>query len=193
MVKKEYNCEFFNQEISKDKDDYADIKAKQISYFKKLRLYFNAFILNNRSMIETFVKLNNENLKIFNMHLIPYNMNQEKRIWEFNKILTILMEEYKKGNYIVLGGDFNFNLKPLGTVSDFPEFFRNILLKSGWNFLVTNSPTHRRLVKNQNKAYNLNNLDGFITSPNIEVIDVKSINNYELCDHSLIELKMKLK
>ncbi len=193
LVKNKYDCEFINHEISKDEDDYSNIKTRKISYLKKLQLYANAFILNNRSMIETSVKLDNEILRIFNIHLIPYDMNQEKRIKELEKILTYLMEEYRNNSYIVIGGDFNFNLKPLGSISDFPKYFCDLLTRYGWKLLISDSPTHRRLVKNQNGAYSLNNLDGFIVSPNIDVINMESKNNYELCDHSPILLEMKLK
>lgn len=193
LAKQEYEISFVNHEISRDSDDYDEIKRRRVSFITKAVLKANAYILNNRSMIETSTKVDDKPISIFNTHLMPYPMNQEKRIWELTKIINILIEKQRQGIPVILGGDFNFSLESNTKPDSFPEHLKKLLEANGLKLMIPDKPPHRRLVKNEYGFYSLNSLDGFITSEGIDVINLGVIDNPNLSDHFPIFCKVKIK
>lgn len=136
-------------------------------------------------------------LVLVNLHLEAYD-DGEGKIAQTNQLMQLLTEEYEKGNYVIAGGDFNQSFPEALTnypVEDeslwTPGLLENSMLSSGWSFAYdVTSPTCRLL----NKPYDGTNqhyvIDGFITSPNVKVNTVKTIDlNFEYSDHNPVELK----
>ena len=109
-------------------------------------------------------------------------------------------EEYQKGNYVLVGGDFNQDLTGKGgkvpegiwNPSPFPKEF----LKNFTKLYHGQSPTS--VVNNKpytgKEAY-LSIIDGFIVSDNIEVKNVKTIKDqdFKYSDHNPVLMEFKLK
>lgn len=144
-------------------------------------------------------------LVIINLHLEAYDSGEGKAA-QTKALLDIMEKEYKEGNYVVAGGDFNQSFSNVD-VSKF-EVGNKDLWKPGrletkdfeenFNlYMDTSVPTCRSLDRAYDKADNKFQyyvIDGFITSKNVEVISQKTIGlDFENSDHNPVEMVIKLK
>lgn len=140
-----------------------------------------------------------------NLHLEAYDDGEGKA--EQTKLLAqILEKEYKAGNYVIAGGDFNQTFEGLDA-SKYPiwddENFQagkvdESVFGEGWKFAADDTfPTCRLL----NRPYDRNDrktqfyvIDGFILSPNVELEEVKVLDeDFKNSDHNPVQIKVKLK
>lgn len=136
---------------------------------------------------------------LINLHLEAYD-DGEGRLAQTNQLMNILQQEYEKGNYVIAGGDFNqafpntLDKYPvIGDVwtpnvlneSDLPEGFRYAFDGNSASCRLLNSPL------NENSQMYV--LDGFITSPNIQVDSVETVDlNFANSDHNPVKLEVTL-
>ncbi|MCP4671747.1 MAG: endonuclease/exonuclease/phosphatase family protein, partial [Desulfobacula sp.] len=114
---------------------------------------------------------------------------------------SFLIKEYEKGNYVVVGGDWNqcppeFN----------PDFSDNLMDNNNrmdieddyleeWTWAYDSKiPTNRRLVAPYDKSTSLTTvIDFFLLSPNIEIVKVQGIHlGFEHSDHHPVKLSIRL-
>lgn len=125
-----------------------------------------------------------EQLVIINTHLSAYDNGKMKQ-QEMAKLKEILVNEYNKGNFVVVGGDFN----QAYDAEEIKSFLPN------WTIAADkNTPTNRSL----RTAYHPNSktgiIDYFIVSPNVEVLSVKTDDlKFEFSDHQPVKLTFKIK
>ena len=144
-------------------------------------------------------------LVVINLHLEAYDSGEGK-VAQTKALLDIMEKEYKEGNYVVAGGDFNQSFSS-ADLSEF-EVGNKGLWKPGrieakdfeenFNLYMDASvPTCRSLDRAYDKADNKFQyyvIDGFITSKNVEVISQKTIGlDFENSDHNPIEMVIRLK
>ena len=122
---------------------------------------------------------------------------QTKMLWE------ILEREYAKGNYVIAGGDFN-QMFP-GTEEKYPIFATEFWvpgileesdLPDGWQYVFDEStPTCRLLDKPYDeKSSQRYVIDGFIISPNVELLYAETIDcGFEYSDHNPVLMEIILK
>ena len=156
-------------------------------------------MLVNRVEVE-----NGKELVVVNVHLSAYDKGGLIRKEQLGFVKEFLNEEYEKGNYVVLGGDFNQAIPGsdagiFETQEEWPEWLVEMpedFKPSGYSWSFDgNLPTCRNAGKEYIKGYNfLSIIDGFIVSDNIEVTEVKGIDTeFEYSDHNPVKLKFKLK
>ncbi len=140
-------------------------------------------------------------LLVINTHNSAYDdgtlrTNQMKYMEDF------LAGEYKKGNYIIVGGDWN-QCPP----EFVPQFEKNLMdneirmdiekeFLPDWQWAYDATiPTNRRLPTAYDEATSLTTvIDFFLVSPNVDVKQVKGIYlNFENSDHQPVELKVAFK
>lgn len=143
-------------------------------------------------------------LVTINVHLEAYD-DGGVREQQLEILKEIMEEEYNKGNYVIIGGDFNQtfpivdeNLYPVKDTSHFvAQRIDSSFLPEGWNYAVDSlNPTSRLL----NEVYSGNYedtqlyvIDGYILSPNIQLQSVQTLpNGFEYSDHHPVELVVKL-
>jgi endonuclease/exonuclease/phosphatase family metal-dependent hydrolase len=144
---------------------------------------------------------NGKKLVIINLHNSAFDDESELRKAELEMLKEILISEYKKGNYVIAGGDWNQN--PVGFHN---EGFQKYVSKSNWpiesNYLPADwhwasdysTPTNRGV----QFPFDINKTettihDFFVTSPNVEVLDVKTIDlGFEHSDHHPVMIRVKL-
>ena len=114
------------------------------------------------------------------------------------------IKEYEKGNYVVIGGDFN-QCPP-----NFPPFSLSPVKKLDWNPLNMNPglfpedwlciydpiiPTQRAMNVPYDGLHNFRTIiDYFLVSPNVEVLKVKGIHQeFAFSDHQPVLVKIRLK
>jgi endonuclease/exonuclease/phosphatase family metal-dependent hydrolase len=144
-------------------------------------------------------------LVLVNLHLEAYDSGGVGRIAQTRILAEFLKAEYGKGNYCVAGGDFNQVFPALKDV--FPiqqnEFFTpgivdTSLFGEGWILAADpSSPSCRSLDKpysGNRENFQLYIIDGFILSPNVELISVKTQDlDFKNSDHNPVKLTFRLK
>lgn len=140
--------------------------------------------------------------------LVLVNINLDNKVGvnsdvQFNEVVSFLNEEYKKGNYIVAGGSINRLLNGnIGSLINdnnlpLPERLRNTL-SDGWKLSYDSStPTVRTLNDEykywSNSTTNQYVVDGFITSPNVDVIGVHTIDEgFFYSNHNPVRATVRL-
>lgn len=139
-------------------------------------------------------------LVIINLHLEAYDSGEGKAE-QTKQLMDIIQAEYRNGNYVIAGGDFNQTFENADTFpvldpatwqpgklssSDLPEGFSYVFDAS--------SPTCRLL----NKPFDGNRsdfqfyvIDGFILSDNLKVNHVETIDlNFKNSDHHPVLLQV---
>jgi len=150
------------------------------------------------------VEETDKELVIINLHLEAYD-NGKTRESQMEELKNIMVEEYKKGNYILVGGDFNQIFPTVDnskypilddsnySAKEIPEDF----LPEGFKYAVDGSvPTTRLLDKPYSGKYEdtqLYVIDGYIVSNNIKVNSVKTVDNqFKYSDHNPVELNITI-
>jgi endonuclease/exonuclease/phosphatase family metal-dependent hydrolase len=161
------------------------------------------FMLDRCFIFSRFRMDNDNELVIINTHNEAFDTG-DMRKRQMEHLRSIMLEEYRKGNYVVAGGDWNIN-PPGYNESTFktgdagrtvqpqtdPEFF-----PEGWKWTFDPSaPTNRSVdqpyVRGRTPA---TIIDYFIISPNVNIVAVNTIDlQFIWSDHQPVMLKFTLK
>lgn len=142
-------------------------------------------------------------LVLVNLHLEAYD-GGEGKVAQTKMLLSILEEEYKKGNYVIAGGDFNQTFT--GCLEEFPlideTYWKPAVLEheelpEGWKFVYDLDTPSCRLLNQpyapEDPATQHYVLDGFITSPNLEVKSVEALDlGFVSSDHNPVYMEVTL-
>ena len=144
-------------------------------------------------------------LVIVNLHLEAYDSSGGREA-QTGAMLEFLYNEYAKGNYCIAGGDFNQNfpgIDPRLFAVKHSDYFvagtlTPSLLAPQWQYAAdTKIPSCRLL----NEPYSgdpentqLYVIDGFILSPNVEIIDITAFDlGFKYSDHNPVKINVRLK
>lgn len=153
-------------------------------------------LLVNRLPIEG----SDQELVLVNLHLEAYD-DGEGKIAQTKFLMDILQEEYKKGNYVIAGGDFNqtfpgaLDAFPIADPSKWtPGVLEKHMLTDGWRFAFDSScATCRLLDQPYSDACQLYVIDGFILSPNVKPESVQTVDlGFRYSDHNPVKLEVTL-
>ena len=171
-----------------------------ISWPKRAVMYKNCAI-EERVKIED----SDKELIVYNLHLDAYGSG-DKKTEQLDVLMEQMKAEYEKGNYVVAGGDFNQTFPGVDTekfpiIDDshyVPATLPEDYLPDNWRIAGDlNRPTSRLLNEVYSGNYENTQLyiiDGYILSPNVELVKVETIeNNFSYSDHHPVSLKIKLK
>lgn len=120
---------------------------------------------------------------LMNVHLSAFDDEANVRRAQVQAVFDFALAEYDKGNYVVIGGDWNMRISP----ADFPHTtadeylfwvydFPKDLLPQGWHFGVDEqTPTVRTLHKPYVEGENYTAImDGFAYSPNVQLQQIET-------------------
>lgn len=142
-------------------------------------------------------------LVVINLHLEAYDSGEGK-IAQTKELRRVLEEEYKKGNYVIAGGDWN---QALPGAPEFklknPDFWApgkvsKEDLPANWTMAVdpknfTCRLNDRPLVEDRENAQYYA-IDGFLVSPNVNVTKVEVLQTqFKYSDHQPVRMLFKLK
>lgn len=158
----------------------------------------------DRCFLETRYRTDNgKDLIIINTHNSAFDDKGSIRKAELNFFREYLIAEYKKGNYLVVGGDFNQSPPKLetdfnGQPFDYKDFVTipDTFLSPDWHFAYDNkTPSNRRVVAEYKYGETLVTLiDFFITSPNVETDTIYCRDlRFKHSDHNPVIARFKLK
>jgi endonuclease/exonuclease/phosphatase family metal-dependent hydrolase len=150
----------------------------------------------DRCFIENRIPVENgKDLVLANVHLSAYDKDGLIRKQQLDFLQKYILEEYEKGNYVIVGGDWNhvipgtdqsiFEVKeetPFWVQSLPEEFTPKGFL---WGNDVTN-PTVRNNAFPYEKGKNfVSIIDGFLVSPNVEIAEIKGHDlGFKHSDHN---------
>lgn len=139
-------------------------------------------------------------LVLINLHLEAYDDGEGKQA-QTRQLMNILAAEYRNGNYVIAGGDFNqvfegADVYPLLDDGYWqPGRLHNADLPRGFSYVYDASKPTCRLL---NKPYDGNRettqlyvIDGFIVSDNLKVNLVETVDlNFATSDHNPVHLQV---
>jgi len=166
------------------------------SWPKRLFMLKRCFLVS-RHKIE-----NNKELILVNIHNSAFDDAEELRKEELKLLKEFIAKEYRKGNYVVVGGDWNQNPpgSNMNNIKDYQSkevwpIERNYLPDDlNWTFdpyVPTNRDVKEPFEISTTKT---TILDYFLVSSNIEILKVKTVDlGFEFSDHQPVITILMLK
>lgn len=165
-------------------------------FFLTIKRYYAAIIG------EVPIENSERNWVLINIHLSAFDKDAGVRRAQIEAVFDLAQAEYAKGNYVVIGGDWNMKISPeafahttededLFWVHDFPPE----MLPTDWNFAHdTGTPTVRTLHKPYVEGENFTMIiDGFAYSPNVRARDVQTLDlGFEHSDHHPVTARFEI-
>lgn len=170
------------------------------------RSFITKFFDLDRCLSVNRIAVNNgKELVLINAHLSAYDEGGIIRKQQFEMLNDIILEEYKKSNYVIVGGDYNHALagsenfyptkqeKPewIATLEDnaLNEHARVVVAKN-----IQNVPTCRSCNIPYEKGVNFTvTVDGFLVTDNVEATAQNIDADFAYSDHNPVLLSFKLK
>jgi len=159
------------------------------------------FMLDRCFLVNRYQVSNQKELVIINTHNSAYD-DGSLRTQQMSYLSDYLLSEYEKGNYVIVGGDWNQT--PYGLEPELPShrfdtedliFIEKDYPAPGWNWAYDASlPTNRRVATPYDKSSSLTTvIDFFLASPNVELSEVKTIDlNFQYSDHQPVQVQARL-
>jgi len=141
-------------------------------------------------------------LVLINTHNSVFDEEGELRMKELSNLNDFMSNEYRKGNFVVAGGDWNQNprgyeMKNLHTgdrVKKIALPFASEIF-DGWQFVFDpGQPTNRDVDTSYKKGITKTTIiDFFVVSPNVTLESVNTIKTgFENADHQPVVMKIKI-
>jgi endonuclease/exonuclease/phosphatase family metal-dependent hydrolase len=158
------------------------------------------FMLDRCFLVNRYPLENGKELVVINTHNEAFDPGDIRKA-QMAYLKDFVLNEYKIGNYIITGGDWNQSPPEFK-----PEFANNQIntlqmmmtsdyLPADWRWIYDNkTPTNRTVIAAYDPSTTTTTvIDMFLISPNIRDISVECINlNFENSDHNPARIKVKL-
>lgn len=161
----------------------------------------NLFMLDRCFLVSRFPLKGGRELLVINTHNSAYD-DGSLRKQQMKFLKDYLLSEYAKGNYIIVGGDWNQS--PFGLPPELPAHrfdTENLTyVEQGypapeWTWAYDPGlPTNRRVTTPYDRATSLTTIiDYYLLSPNLEVLDVSTMDlDFQYSDHQPVTLTAKI-
>ena len=159
------------------------------------------FMLDRCFLVNRYTLASQKELVVINTHNSAYD-DGSLRAGKMEYLRDHLLSEYEKGNYVIVGGDWNQT--PYGIDPELPNhqfdtenltYVEEDYPAPGWIWAFDPSlPTNRRLKLPYDRSSTLTSIiDCFLLSPNFQQVEVKTIDlGFEYSDHQPVQLHAKL-
>ena len=147
---------------------------------------------------------NGKELVIINIHMSAYGGTEAVRTGQTAMLREEMAREYAAGNYVIVGGDYNHNLKIYADAdnSGWAHAYDRAMIPDGFMFAIDLIPEEERnalhnTCRDAGIPYSVAcptvTLDGFIISENIQCVEyINSDNGYAYSDHDPVVMKFIL-
>ena len=146
---------------------------------------------------------NGKSLCLYNVHLSAYGADASVRDGQLAMLYEDMKADYKEGNYIICGGDFNHNMKQtvIENTDEWAQPFPRESLPEGFRLAIDSAKAEdiehnscrdagEPYQEGQTQTYTL---DGFIVSDNVGVNYYTNMDwRYELSDHDPVLMQFML-
>lgn len=159
------------------------------------------FMLDRCFLVNRYQVSNQKELVLINTHNSAYD-DGSLRSQQMDYLKDYLLSEYEKGNYVIVGGDWNQT--PYGLEPELPShrfdtgnltYVEKDYPAPGWNWAYDASiPTNRRVATPFDKSNSPTTvIDCFLASPNVELSEVKTIDlDFQFSDHHPVQIQASL-
>lgn len=143
-------------------------------------------------------------LCLYNMHMSAYGSSDEIRTGQLSMLCEDMEADYKAGNYVICGGDFNHNLRTANeeNAPEWAHIFPRESLPEGFRMAMDEAEAAdiaHNTCRNSNEPYSEGitytvTLDGFIISDNVTVDNYRHVDTgYAFSDHDPVVMEFSLK
>jgi endonuclease/exonuclease/phosphatase family metal-dependent hydrolase len=176
--------------------------VERYSYPSHFSFPKNLFMLDRCFMVEHFKLSTGKELLIINTHNSAYDPGGVLRKAEMDYFKKYLMSQYEKGNFVIVGGDWNQS--PAGFVPAFTghpfdtidiTYIPDHYLPENWTWLYDNTmPSNRRVDAPYDESKTMTTvIDFYLLSPNVQAISVKTRDlGFAYSDHHPVIARMRL-
>jgi len=159
------------------------------------------FMLDRCFMTLRFPMTGGQDLVVVNTHNSAYDSGTLKKK-EMEHLKSFVLSEYEKGNYLIVGGDWNQfppgihqhqAVAPADSSQTSP--IAENFMPSGWQWVYDPStPTNRSLEAPYQEDTQTAVIDFYLISPNIEPLEVQTLSlNFQHSDHQPVWARFRLK
>lgn len=179
------------------------LSAKRVSFESSYEWPLRLFQLKRCFIDQRYKTKNGKELVIINTHNSAFDDASELRIKEINKLKGLMIEEYRKGNFVIIGGDWNQNPPLFDTSKVLPFYIPRIIehgipddfIPQGWVFAFDPEHSTNRDVDAPYETGGTRStlIDFFILSPNIRLQEVNTVpTGFEETDHQPVVMRVVL-
>ena len=160
------------------------------------------FMLKRCYLLSRITLPSGKDLVLIHTHNEPFDDGRQRR-QQMAVLKDVMTKEFERGNYVVAGGDWNFN--PVGfsadgltngdTGKEIPFLVEPSFFPDGWQWVFDpDVPTNRDVDQPYTRGLTPTTIiDFFIVSPNVEVLEVKTTDlAFEWADHQPVKLTVQL-
>ncbi len=181
---------------------YSPLSVERHSFPGNFSWPMKLFMLDRCFLVNRFSLNNGKELLIVNTHNSAYD-DGSLRTEQMSFFRVFLRSEYKKGNYVIVGGDWNQT--PYGFAPELPShqfdtvnltYVEKDFLGPEWTWAYDSElPTNRRVATPYDRSTTLTTvIDYYLLSPNVELEKVETIDvDFQNSDHQPIRLRAHLK
>jgi endonuclease/exonuclease/phosphatase family metal-dependent hydrolase len=164
----------------------------------------NVYMLDRCLLVQRYDLSSGKQMLVVNLHNSAYDNTGKLKAQEMAYLKNFITQEYEKGNYVIVGGDWNQN--PPGF--DNNTFSRNLketypqtavmadFMPADWKWAFdATTASNRNLVTAYDKDKTFTTLiDFFLLSPNVDLVSVKGAHvGFQFSDHQPVKLQVKLR
>lgn len=164
----------------------------------------SVFMLKRCFMVSRFKTNYGNEFVLVNTHNSAFSDAAEIRKTELAQLKELMETEYSKGNFVLIGGDWNQNPPDFDTTLLLPHYLPKVIeppipddyLPEGWLYAFDPLHSTNRNVEIPYTAGSTQTtlIDFFVTSPNIELISVKTTDTgFAESDHQPVTVKIVLR
>jgi len=162
------------------------------------------FFLDRCNMLIRYHLPSGKDLVVLNTHNSAYDDTGKLKAAEMEYLRKLLLYEYGKGNYVIVGGDWNQcppGFDPYQTMSREEADYEQTIIEAGfmpegWQWVYDPAVSTNRKVTaayQPGKTYTTV-IDFYLISPNVEMLEVKGIDlKFAYSDHQPVKMKVVLK
>lgn len=182
---------------------YVPLQSIRYAYPSEQVWIKQLFLLDRCFLVCRYYLNSGKQLVIINTHNSAFDSGGKQRNKEMAMLKDFVTNEFKQGNYVIAGGDWN-QLPPIEEAKAYeniytpyfrPHAIPDTLMPLPWKWVSDGNPTNRFVDEPYTKGTTKETiLDFFLISPNVEVIETKRINKgYNNSDHNPVKAKFRLK
>ena len=162
-----------------------------------------AFQLDRCLLIERFRTTKGKDLVVINIHNSAHDRDGSLKKQEMDYLKNICLQEFQKGNYVIVGGDWNecppfFKFDALAAKNTEGAMQLNIspdMMPDGWQYIYDPAtPTNRKAKFVYKKGETFETvIDFYLISPNIRAEKVRVIaQDFQFSDHQPVYVSLFL-
>lgn len=183
---------------------YETVNAERYSFPSAYSWPKRLFMLDRGFILTRYNVSNGKQLVLINTHNSAFSDAADMRTKELNMIKSIIQKEYKLGNYVIIGGDWNQNPGPFikesiqdgNIVQTISPAIPTDFLPAGFQWAFDPKyPTNRDVDIPYTKGKTRTTIiDFFVLSPNITLLTTHTLQaHFEFADHEPVEITVELK